>query len=95
MKAKIKLEIKGKTIELELKEAKELAQVLADMTGVKTVEHIHHDDRWNRYPWWDNTHPWIPYWTCDTAYSTTSVGHTDLAMYNVSDDVAVGYIHAE
>ena len=66
MKAKIKLEIKGKVIELELEEAKELAKVLANMTGVKIekiIEHHNHHHEpwypnyWYGYSWWSEFKP--------------------------------------
>jgi len=69
MKAKIKLEIKGKAIELEIEEAKELAKVLSEMTGIKIEKVIEHHDHYH-----DFCHPWYPYrWTltCDSGNAGT------------------------
>ena len=46
--SKLCLEIGGKKIELTLKQAKELKDVLNDTFGEETVRHVHHD-RWH-YP---------------------------------------------
>jgi hypothetical protein len=86
MKAKIKLEVKGKVIELEIDEAKELAEVLAEMTGIKLKEveriierhHDHYHDRW----WYPYTH-----WS-DT---TTTWGSTEPYTLTTNDKIMLGY----
>ena len=47
--AKLCLEIGGKKIELTMKQARELKDVLNDSLGHETVKHVHHD-YW-RYPY--------------------------------------------
>jgi hypothetical protein len=75
--AKLCLEIDGKKIDLTLKQAKELKEVLNETLGEETVRHVHHD-RWvypNHYP---NQIPWYSTTTCGNLTETS----TDVSAYS-------------
>jgi len=88
MEIRIKLKIKGVEIELDLKEAKELKEILEGITGNKTEiikekEYVPYYPY--RYPYYPEPYnPWTVTWTSD-ASSTISGGVDYTIAYNIQN----------